>query len=96
MVHDQREITHEHNYNSFCLVNIEFTTLKEHLHQYSMEKPHVCEVCNKAFSECSALDLHLRTHTKEKPHVCETCNKAFSHSGNLIQHLLIHTKEKPH
>ncbi|PRD20724.1 UNVERIFIED_CONTAM: zinc finger protein [Trichonephila clavipes] len=38
----------------------------------SGEKPHICEVCNKAFSQNDYLISHLLIHTKEKPHIILT------------------------
>ncbi|GFU84133.1 zinc finger protein 112 [Trichonephila clavipes] len=70
--------------------------LDSHLYIHSKKKPHICEICNKAFSRRYHLTVHLRYHTKEKPYVCKICNKGFSESGSLTKHLRIHTKEKPH
>ncbi|PRD19648.1 UNVERIFIED_CONTAM: Neurotrophin receptor-interacting factor-like protein [Trichonephila clavipes] len=30
------------------------------------EKPYICEICNKAFSQSKHCKIHLRIHTKEK------------------------------
>ena len=42
------------------------------------ERPYVCEMCNRAFSQKNTLIRHKRTHSGERPYVCEMCNKAFS------------------
>lgn len=39
------------------------------------EKPCVCEICGKAFTQASSLIAHVRQHTGEKPYVCDRCGK---------------------
>ena len=56
------------------------------------EKPHVCDVCFKAFSTSSSLNTHRRIHSGEKPHECPTCGKRFTASSNLYYHRMTHKK----
>ena len=53
--------------------------LKRHMLTHSGEqKPHNCEMCNKAFSHKGDLKKHQLTHSSEKSHTCDLCNKAFT------------------
>nr|CAD7263365.1 unnamed protein product [Timema shepardi] len=64
--------------------------------QQNREKPHACDVCDKAFSTKSSLNTHKRIHSGEKPHICQLCGKKFTASSNLYYHRMTHIKEKPH
>lgn len=62
----------------------------------SEERPHVCQVCQKAFGRKSNLIDHLRLHANVRPYKCEYCDKTFVQPGNYRSHLRIHTKERPY
>ncbi|XP_041855349.1 zinc finger protein 131 isoform X2 [Melanotaenia boesemani] len=84
--------------------------LKQHLktHQGSLEKPHVCGHCGKAYTREGALKQHISTFhfdaeelsrsqkPQKKVHVCEYCKKHFDHFGHFKEHLRKHTGEKPY
>ena len=62
-------------------------------------KPFACELCNKAFTHQSYLNMHIRNHTGEKPYACKHCSKSFSQQGDLNVHRThterTHTGGKP-
>ncbi|CAG5924107.1 unnamed protein product [Menidia menidia] len=84
--------------------------LKQHLktHLGSLEKPHVCSHCGKAYTREGALKQHIGTFhfdteelsrsqkPQKKVHVCEYCKKHFDHFGHFKEHLRKHTGEKPY
>ncbi|TKS78212.1 Zinc finger protein 131 [Collichthys lucidus] len=84
--------------------------LKQHLktHVGSLEKPHVCNHCGKAYTREGALKQHISTFhfdaeelsrnqkPQKKVHVCEYCKKHFDHFGHFKEHLRKHTGEKPY
>lgn len=39
------------------------------------EKPFLCPICGKGFTQSGYVGIHLRTHTGERPYVCTTCGK---------------------
>lgn len=82
--------------------------LKQHLktHVGSLEKPHVCSHCGKAYTREGALKQHISTFhfdaeelsrnqkPQKKMHVCEFCKKHFDHFGHFKEHLRKHTGKK--
>ena len=58
------------------------------------EKPHVCEVCQKAFSRASHLKEHLVVHSKEKKFECPVCFKRFPFLSTMNHHKQSHGDDK--
>jgi hypothetical protein len=50
------------------------------------EKPHVCVVCKKAFSQSSNLITHMRKHSGYKPFACGLCEKRFQRKVDGRRH----------
>ncbi|KAM4578079.1 zinc finger protein 131 isoform 1-T2 [Fundulus diaphanus] len=84
--------------------------LRQHMktHLGSIEKPHVCNHCGKAYTREGALKQHISTFhfdaeelsrgqkIQKKVHICEYCKKHFDHFGHFKEHLRKHTGEKPY
>ena len=43
--------------------------------RFAGEKPCLCLLCGKGFTQASSLIAHVRQHTGEKPYVCDRCGK---------------------
>lgn len=56
------------------------------------EKPFVCDLCGKEFSQKTVLEAHHSTHVQERNYSCEVCQKRFKSSKLLKLHVTRHVK----
>ncbi len=41
------------------------------------QRPYVCQICGRAFTQHAHLRYHLRVHAAERPFPCDTCGASF-------------------
>lgn len=58
------------------------------------EKPFICGVCSKAFSNQSNLNSHLARHYDNRPFSCDVCEMSFKLKSSLNAHKKRHYEEK--
>eukprot|EP00092_Neocalanus_flemingeri_P015967 GFUD01017285.1.p1 GENE.GFUD01017285.1~~GFUD01017285.1.p1 ORF type:complete len:344 (-),score=79.52 GFUD01017285.1:292-1323(-) len=69
--------------------------LKTHIMQkHSMQRPHVCGICQKGFVHKFYLMEHMTYHTGERQFQCFHCGKRFQAQSGLTKHIKRHTTTK--
>lgn len=91
-------------YECFVCHKTSFFTIRSlRIHYNQCHRPkqqkstnHVCEHCNKTFSNVYILKTHInQIHLQSVKFVCADCGKAFNRKSNLNWHQLIHKNELP-
>ena len=67
---------------------------EEAIQQELTEENHMCNQCNKSFTQKFSLDLHLLIHSMEKPNKCKKCNFSTNQARKLKTHMFIHNAKK--
>lgn len=75
-----------------CGYRFSYMPVPEHKYE---GKSLFCEVCDKHFTQTSALKRHSLVHSLERPFCCEECDKSFKTKAALKRHNIIHTGECP-
>ncbi|KAM6220852.1 LOW QUALITY PROTEIN: zinc finger and BTB domain-containing protein 49 [Rhynchocyon petersi] len=70
--------------------------VQRHIIIHSGEKPHLCDICGRGFSNFSNLKEHKKTHTADKVFTCDECGKSFNMQRKLVKHRVRHTGERPY
>eukprot|EP00106_Octopus_bimaculoides_P019183 XP_014786625.1 PREDICTED: zinc finger protein 492-like [Octopus bimaculoides] len=82
------------------------TSLAQHKHTHTSEKPCHCVLCGESFSQSGKSSSHEHVRIAEKLFICDICGKSFSRNfhlttnkmeenTSLAQHKHTHTGEKP-
>jgi len=74
----------------------QYKALRQHRAKWhsSNPRPHLCNMCGKAFHTAFQLGVHIRRHTGDKRHKCTYCDKAFVTRDARLTHEAIHEEKK--
>lgn len=69
-------------------------TLIDHFKTHTKERPFVCNVCEKGFTQKSALKTQRLQHISNKPYICKTCGDVFASRMLLKAHKCVNVDLK--
>ena len=76
----------EYSLSAMVFIHL-FTCHTAWMHVHLHLKDHICDICEKKFSENSDMNNHKKiVHLEVKDHICDVCKMAFSGKGNLNKH----------
>eukprot|EP00106_Octopus_bimaculoides_P019192 XP_014786634.1 PREDICTED: zinc finger protein 257-like [Octopus bimaculoides] len=69
------------------------TSLAQHKHTHTGEKPCHCVLCGESFSQSGKSSSHEHVRIAEKLFICDICSKSFSRNFHLTTNKHLHTQE---
>lgn len=93
-----------HNKTDMVVSNILKATLEQEQQRLeqnnrpseNIERPYVCEVCDRKFIRSTHLRRHMRIHTGEKPFACHICGRRYARGDYLRAHINAHRRDRVH
>lgn len=74
-------------YDGCSMKFTKFQSTRKHISAVHKKlKPHICELCGRAFAQGQQLKTHLRVHTGETPFECKKCQKKFKFHATRNSH----------
>jgi uncharacterized Zn-finger protein len=64
--------------------------LERHQNIHTGNRPHICEICHRGFTQSGNLKSHVQAKHTGKSILCEKCGKLFVNLGELNSHMMAH------
>ncbi|RVE46028.1 hypothetical protein evm_009308 [Chilo suppressalis] len=66
--------------------NVEKHIMRVHGQKKEKPRKHVCQICDKGFTDKKALNQHEVIHSGERPLTCDICQQTFKQKASLYTH----------